>query len=460
MGKRQITAGGTHRAMRSPRTASERPRGAKRIKAVMSAVGVAGVAVAGAAVIGAAPTLSAGPQLMASLHYLRGTNIGFTPTEQQFLDFIDVVVDGADVVPPDEPYEKVPYNAGFGPFSHGGFRDLTYNKSVAQGVELLAAQQPAAGDVIFGYSQGAVAASLYKATHTGNTYLLVGNASRANGGVMQRFRGATIPFVDVTFTGATPNNGVDGGPGDLTIDVVGQYDGWSDFPRYLWNPVAIANAFMGILLVHGNAQTELTAAELEQARASGDPDYYQYHAGSNTHYYVIKTYPIPLLMPLDPFLPDSVIAALDAPLRAFIETAYDRTDYSTPARASLFKPLNPVRADMPTAQAAVEPEAESGAAAPDDEPQRTEQRRAGKSRGYDDGTESADLEVAEDDPESVDPSDTREGTSADDEPAAEIADADADADDAADADEAGGSDPATDTDTDTDAGGEAENESA
>lgn len=334
MGKRQITARGKHRAQQPPRAASERPRRASRVKAMVSAVGVAGVALAGAAAVGVAPTLSVSPQLLASLHYLRGTNIGGVPTEQQYLDFIDEVIDGSGVPSPEEPYVKVPYNAGFRPFSHGGFGDLSYNGSVAQGVQLLAGQQPE-GDVIFGYSQGAVVASLYKATQTGNTFVLVENPSRPNGGVMQRFRGLTIPLLDVTFSGATPNTG------DLTYDVARQYDGWADFPRYLWNPIAVANAFMGILLVHSDVQTELTSEELESAKASGDSDYYQYHAGSNTHYYVIKTYPIPLLMPLDPFLSDAVIAALDAPLRAFIETAYDRSDYSVPARASFFKPFTP-----------------------------------------------------------------------------------------------------------------------
>jgi len=207
--------------------------------AAFAAISV-GVAVVGAAVIGVAPTLAASPQLMATLHYLRGSNIGNEPTEQQYQDFIGVVLDGTHTPPPDAPYEKVPYNAGFAPFSHGGFGDLTYNKSVEQGVELLDGQEPAPGDIIFGFSQGAVVASKYKETHTGNTYVLVENPSRPNGGVMERFKGATIPFLDVTFSGPTPNNG------DLTIDVARQYDGWVDFPTYLRNPVAIANALAAV----------------------------------------------------------------------------------------------------------------------------------------------------------------------------------------------------------------------
>lgn len=307
----------------------------RAVKDAAAAVGTAAMAVAGAVTIGVAPGMTAAPALTASLHYLRGTNIGYRPSEQEFHRFIDAVVDGTGVEPPDAPYEQVGYNAGFWPVSRGGFKDLTFDNSVRQGMQSLQAEQPAGSDLIFGYSQGAVAASLYKADHTGNTYLLVANPNRANGGIMQRFNGIKIPILDFTFNGATPNNG------DPTYDIVRQYDGWSDFPTYLWNPIAVANAFMGILLVHGNTQLELTAADLDAAKNSGDPDYYQFDAGSKTHYYVIKTYPVPLLMPLDALLPDAIIAALDAPLRRFIELAYDRSDYSVPTRAKFFGPLTP-----------------------------------------------------------------------------------------------------------------------
>jgi hypothetical protein len=151
MGKHQVKARGRHRAQP---TARARHRSARAlslerrsiaVKATISAVGAAGVAVGGAAVIGTAPTLSASTQLMAALHYLRGTNIGGA-TEQQYLDFIDRVLDGTDTTAPEQPYQKVPYNAGFRPFSHGGFSDLTYNDSVQEGVDLLEGQHPAQGD--------------------------------------------------------------------------------------------------------------------------------------------------------------------------------------------------------------------------------------------------------------------------------------------------------------------------
>lgn len=348
MGNRRAGTQGRHRAQKQ-RTAAR--GGRARAKAAVTAVGMAGVAVAGAAVLGTAPTMSVSPQLLATLHYLRGTTNGHQATQQEFEDFIGVVVNGTAAPTPDGPYEKVDYNAGLRPFSQGGFKDLTFDDSVAEGVANLTTAGPASGDVIFGYSQGAVVASHYKATHEGNVYVLAANPNRPNGGILERFEGLHIPFLDVTFNGATPDNG------DPTIDIARQYDGWSDFPTYLWNPLAIANAVAGMALVHGNMQFELTTDDLKAARDSGDSDYYQVDEDTNTTYYLVRTYPIPLLIPLDPFLPDQVIAALDAPLRKIIETAYDRSDYGAPTRATFF-PKRTVKPEVATVDASAPVEQE------------------------------------------------------------------------------------------------------
>ena len=364
MGIRRTPAQGRHRAHKQ---ATTRRRG--RAKAAATAVGMAGVAVAGAAVLGTAPTMSASPQLLATLHYLRGTTNGHQATQQEYEDFITAVVNGTDAPETDGPYEKVDYNAGFWPISAGYFKDLKFDDSVAEGVANLGKAAPGPGDVIFGFSQGAAVASQYKATHTGNTYILVANPNRPNGGILERFEGMHIPILDVTFNGATPATD------DPTIDVSRQYDGWSDFPTYLWNPLAIANALAGMALVHGNTQFVLTADDLKAARESGNRDYYQVHEDSKTTYYVVRTYPIPLLMPLDPFLPDPVIAALDAPLRKIIETAYDRSDYSKPTRATFF----PQRAAQPEVATA-----EQDVAAPEPQQRSTPEPQEDSSRDRDD----------------------------------------------------------------------------
>lgn len=454
MRERRVNTRGKHRVQKTKRVP---PRRSVGMQATVGAVGAAGVALAGAAVIGVAPTMSTSPQLLAALHYLRGTNIGNEPTDQQYEDFIGVVLDGTDTAEPDEPYEKVPYNAGFWPFSHGGFGDLTYNKSVQQGVNLLAAQNPGAGDVIFGFSQGAVSASKYKGTHTGNTYVLVENPSRPNGGIMQRFKGWTIPFVDVTFSGATPDNG------DYTVDVARQYDGWADFPKYLWNPLAVANALAGIIFVHGNTQTQLTAADLEAAKASGDSDYYQFDEDSNTEYYLIKTEVLPLLMPLGWFLPDPIIAALDAPLRWFIELAYDRTDYSKPTTAKLFGLGDPDTADVQAASFAAQDETvedEVVESEPVDTDPAPQQRGAARhvmvdTTGADEqpaGDELSDEQESGDDSVSGDGLDEDLDEDESNSPAQQEVDTDKDGDEANEDDDPSNQKPADDQDGDNDEG--------
>ena len=76
MGNRRHGTGGKHEARTTRRKFSERQRAERRptrVAATASALGVAVAAVAWATVIGIAPALSVSPQLLASLHYLRGT---------------------------------------------------------------------------------------------------------------------------------------------------------------------------------------------------------------------------------------------------------------------------------------------------------------------------------------------------------------------------------------------------
>ncbi|MCX2931039.1 PE-PPE domain-containing protein [Mycobacterium sp. CVI_P3] len=299
---------------------------------------------AAALAVGLTPTVSTAPALTAAtVDYLRGTNIGWTPTDQQYRDFVSRVLDGTGTpADPPAPSGFVDYNAGFWPVSNNGIFDLTWNASVAQGVAHLEAKDPES-DVVFGLSQGAVVVSRYKAAHpegTGNTFVVVENPSRPNGGVLERFAGLYIPILNITFTGATPDNG------DLTIDVARQYDGWADFPTYPLNLLATANAIMGMIYVHGQTQTELTAIDIEAAKAGGNA-YYQVHG--DTTYYLVRTPLVPLLIPLKGYVPDPVLNAIDPVLRKFIEMGYDRTDYSAPTRAKLFPPISLPSLPSPTA---------------------------------------------------------------------------------------------------------------
>ena len=187
------------------------------------------------------------------------------------------------------------------------------------------------GVIIYGYSQGAVVATEYMrgTGAVGNTYVLVANPNRPNGGILQRFNGVSVPILDITFNGATPT------AGDITYDIARQYDGWADFPKYPLNLLATANAVLGIVYLHGKYDQDIDPADLD------DPAKTDKTVHNNTTYYLIHTDRLPLLMPFDGILPDAFLDALDAPLRGLVELGYDRTNYGIPTTAGLFPQVNP-----------------------------------------------------------------------------------------------------------------------
>lgn len=296
------------------------------------ALSVAGVAVVSALALGLTPTVSVGTQLLAeqppNSYLVRGTKIG-DPADAKYVAWADKVLTatvGAHGGP-----TNVPYSGGFWPVSSGGFSDPTYGAAVAEGLQSLTDTIAAAGDtdnpvIIYGYSEGAVVATEYLRNNpdAGNTYILIGNPNRPNGGILQRFNGFYIPILDIPFNGATPTDG------DPVIDIAYRYDGWADFPKYPLNLLATANALLGIALLHGRADLNVTAETLAEAEVS---------THGNTTYYLLNSKHIPLLMPFEGLVADPVLDAIDRPLRALIELGYDRTDYGRPTQAELLPPL-------------------------------------------------------------------------------------------------------------------------
>lgn len=348
-------SGGQHRAERS----KPRRRALARVSRKLPAAGVAGIAAASAAVLSLTPTVASSPALVATVHYLPGTKIGDFRAEPEYVTFADAMIAGSGVAGGTKDY--IDYPAGFWPVSIGGLTDPTYDTSVNIGLAKLTASHPGDGDVIFGYSQGAVVASKYKAgdTNTNITYVLVENPNRPNGGILERFNGLHIPILGVSFNGATVDNGAP------TVDISRQYDGWSDFPTYPLNILATANAIAGIVYLHGNTQNFTDPAVLTDIKADGDPRYYQEHG--NSTYYVIPTAQLPILMPLRGIVPDPILDALDTPLRAIIESGYDRTDYSAPTPLKVFPgvpSVAPATGPQSATPAAVEPAVEPAAVAP------------------------------------------------------------------------------------------------
>jgi len=234
-----------------------------------------------------------------------------------------------------------------------GLRSLTYDTSVAQGLQILkqaiAAQPTGTETVVFGFSQSATIATNYlqgiangsiSPPSTDLRFVLAGDPNNPNGGMFERFNGLYIPGFNESFNGATPD--LAGYPTSIyTI----QYDGYADFPRYPLNFLADANAVAGLYYDHlaaNPAYTSLTPAQL--ATAVVEP----VSPGSTggTTYYMIPTQNLPLLELLH--LPQPVQNLIQPDLRVLIDMGYGdiggaNTEYANlPTPASLFHLVNPV----------------------------------------------------------------------------------------------------------------------
>jgi hypothetical protein len=206
-----------------------------------------------------------------------------------------------------------------------GSTDCKYNTNPAVDAP---PNTPVAGDefVLFSYSQSSVIASLLKKDMIANpekypdvgpgdvSFFLLSNPMRPNGGFLSRGpTGLTIPILGVTFHGATPTNSCQTGECYQTVDVVRQYDGLGgDAAVSLLNPLAVINATMGFLLLHGDMQY----SDFDDARYQG--------SYGDTDYYIVPTRRLPILMPFGAVVPSPILTALDAPLRVLIEDGYAR----------------------------------------------------------------------------------------------------------------------------------------
>jgi hypothetical protein len=146
---------------------------------------------------------------------------------------------------------------------------LDFAGSLAEGAANLDAairpQLEAGQDVtVFGYSQSAVVSTLAMqgllADVPGGSYdpdnlhfVLIGDPNSPIGGILSRLHFADgfdgnmqhIPFLGIPL-------GIGAGPTDFSASVYStEYDGWSNFPQDPTNLVAVLNALMGILAVHG-----------------------------------------------------------------------------------------------------------------------------------------------------------------------------------------------------------------
>jgi hypothetical protein len=309
---------------------------------------VAVVAVVAAVLLAAGQTLMPVVALTAATYILKGTNSAFNQIPDSAYPGFAQTYDSAVGVPTPQPIVLVPYPATLRPFTPPGYIfSPTFDQSVATGVQNLETLRPvnstSSGDVIWGYSQGATVVTMYKRAYnaqpnppaTAPTFVLVANPNRPNGGILERGVAlGTIPILGLTFSGATPTYTA-GQPANTvtTYDFARQYDGIADAPVNPLNPVADLNAIMGFYYLHG-----------QYPNANPSTAIYQGQYG-DTNYYLIPTYPLPLLMPLEsiPVIGFPLADTLDPPLRVIVESAYDRS--TSPGVPAPFNPLylpNPV----------------------------------------------------------------------------------------------------------------------
>jgi hypothetical protein len=241
----------------------------------------------------------------------------------------------------------IPENA----YPYGGVKQLTFNASVGEGVQILDTgiqQAIAAGNTpvtVLGYSQGAIVASLEmsklqaEGVPTGPnspvSFVIIGDPMNPNGGFWERFVGLQVPSLGMTFYGATPSNAY---PTQIyTIE----YDSYADFPQYPLdilsdlNVLASENHFYYHVLT-----TQQLNSEAIQLPTSGP---------TTTTYYMIPATSLPLLNPIRgiPFIGNPVADLLQPDLTYLVNLGYGDPRYgwstgpaNVPTPAGLFPPLS------------------------------------------------------------------------------------------------------------------------
>lgn len=166
-------------------------------------------------------------------------------------------------------------------------------------------------------------------------FFLLANPNRPNGGILQRFSGLYVPFVEVRVDGSTPID-----TPYQTTDISWQYDGAADFPTYPLNLLAVLNAFIA---PHGNYYI----ADVDGPRAFPDTTV------GNITYITLKTPHLPLLMPLYYMgFPEPLLNLVEPALTVMVDWGYDRSiSPGTPTPARLIPRVNPITAAVDLAGA-------------------------------------------------------------------------------------------------------------
>ncbi|MGH3564220.1 MAG: PE-PPE domain-containing protein [Mycobacterium sp.] len=222
-----------------------------------------------------------------------------------------------------------------------GVKTLPFDTSEAQGQQMLETailNQIAGGHVdaenpvvVWGWSQSSVISSLLMPQLQAQGvpsddvhFVLVGNESAPNGGVLERFnipidgQHPTVPSLGITFSGAMPS--------DLypTDNYTIEYDGFADFPQYTDNLISDLNGILGIVFAHSQYQN-LTAEQLTPVADGGQAIQLPTSAADTlANYYMIPNPELPLLQPLQsiPLIGQPLYDLLEPDMRILVNLGY------------------------------------------------------------------------------------------------------------------------------------------
>jgi hypothetical protein len=142
----------------------------------------------------------------------------------------------------------------------------------------------------------------------------------------------SLPTIGVTFNGPTPAD-----TPYPTISYTGEYDGFSDFPKYPLDLLADLNALLGIEFVH-NPEPENPASLIDQAfEWQPSPGY-----DGNTTWYIFPTENLPLLDPIrgNP-MGDAIADLLQPDLKVLVNLGYGPDNVGYSQYPDVFTPIQP-----------------------------------------------------------------------------------------------------------------------
>ena len=241
---------------------------------------------------------------------------------------------------------------------------LTFDQSVAQGVvdidEAIKSADYSDGNkvIVFGYSQSARIVAIEKQNLASDLsapdpsqleFVVIGSTNNPDGGILTRLPGLVIPVLGITFEPAMPNDDY------VTTSYIREFDAVADMPDNPFNLLALGNALVGGLVVHGDYR-------VVDPDDPNDPDdtYSPYTTlpttpGSKSVYILVHTERLPILMIFNGIVPEPILAGLDPILRWGVNLAYDRTTPAdVPTPFTILPTFNPITAASDLGDAIVE----------------------------------------------------------------------------------------------------------